>query len=66
MADSGINWKMVLAVTAAIVGLGAAAAIYMKRIRENEGASSNDVVDDMLDFVRTKTNELDRLISEHN
>jgi hypothetical protein len=63
MAESGPNWKLILAVTAAVVGLGAAAVIYIKKIKER-GGDTGEVVDDLLEFVRSRTSELDRLISE--
>lgn len=63
MPENGVNWKMVMAVTAAVIGVAAAAALYIKKMRAT-GVHPTEALDEMLDFVRSKTNELDRLIAE--
>lgn len=61
--SDGPNWKMLLAVTAAIIGVGAAAAFYVKRMKA-AGKPIDGVIDDMIEFCKTKAAELDTLVAE--
>ena len=55
--------KMLLLITAAVAGVGAAAVFYIRRLRA-QGRDAGGMIDDMVDFCKTKTAELDKLLSE--
>lgn len=64
MSESkGTNWKMLLAVAAAVVGVGCAAAVYVKRMKA-KSQSVDGMIDDIVDFCKTKAAELDTLVRE--
>ncbi|MCH8275077.1 MAG: hypothetical protein IH851_09835 [Armatimonadetes bacterium] len=57
------NWKMLLALAAATLGVGAAAVVYVQKMR----ARAQDVeglIDDALDFCRDKAAELESLVTD--
>ncbi len=60
---TSMNWKKLLLFTAAVIGVGAAAAIYVKKMKESN-QNFQGLIDDAVDFCRTKSKELESLINE--
>lgn len=60
---TNMNWKKLFLFTAAVIGVGAAAAIYVKKMKESN-QNFQGLIDDAVDFCRTKSKELERLINE--
>lgn len=66
MADSkGTNWTKIIFMTAAVVGVGAAAVYYLKKMKEGT-SDVGGVIDDMVDFCKDKSAELDNLMRDLN
>ncbi|KAA0226310.1 MAG: hypothetical protein AKCLJLPJ_02096 [Fimbriimonadales bacterium] len=61
--QSGPNWAKIFAVTAAVVGISAAAAYYVRRMKA-QAKSVDRLIDDAVNFCRTKADELDKIVSE--
>lgn len=60
---TSMNWKKLFLFTAAVIGVGAAAAIYVKKMKESN-QNFQGLIDDAVDFCKTKSKELESLISE--
>ncbi len=54
---------MLLALAAAVVGVGAAAVVYVKRMK-SKSQSVDGMIDDMVEFCKTKAAELDTLVKD--
>ncbi|HWP31559.1 MAG TPA: hypothetical protein VNK96_07545 [Fimbriimonadales bacterium] len=63
MEKSGTNWKMVFALTAAVLGFGAAAAYYL-RVLQRKKQDLDLRIEDAVEFCRVKTQELDNLLHQ--
>ncbi len=60
---TSMNWKKLFLFTAAVIGVGAAAALYVKKMKESN-QNFQGLIDDTVDFCRTKSKELESLINE--
>ncbi len=66
MAESqGTNWTKIIFMTAAVVGVGAAAVYYLKKMKDGT-SDIGGVIDDMVDFCKDKSAELDSLMKDLN
>lgn len=61
--SEGPNWKLLVGLAAAIIGVGAAAAFYVKRMKA-AGKPIDGVIDDMIEFCKSRAAELDTLVAE--
>jgi len=63
MDKPGTNWKLVFTLMAAALGLGAAAAFWIRTIQKRR--QDFDLrIEDAVEFCRVKTQELDNLLRE--
>lgn len=63
MDKPGTNWKLVFALTAAVLGFGAAAAYYFRTLQRKK--QDLDLrIEDAVEFCRVKTQELDNLLRQ--
>ena len=59
------NWPKLLILGAAIVGVGAAAVYYVKKMKD-KSSNIDGVLDDMVAFCKKKASELESLVGEQN
>lgn len=57
------NWTFLVVLTAAAVGLGAFAAVYLRRLKERSRGVDR-LIDETLEHCRTKISELESLLPE--
>jgi hypothetical protein len=60
---TSIDWKKLFLFAAAVIGVGTAAALYVKKMKESN-QNFQGLIDDAVDFCRTKSKELESLINE--